>query len=74
MHIVKVNSLLFFWVSIQQFKYLIIVDLLLEFIIGGCVHGGKYHPNKNIARHDVTKKIKEIACYVKLHYDHEKQL
>jgi len=74
MHIVKVNNLLFFGVSIQQLKYLIIMGLLLEFIIGGCVHGGKYHPNKNIARHDVTKKTKEIAYYVKLHYDHEKQL
>lgn len=42
------------------------------FFIGGCLHGGKYHPKKNIAKHDVTKKFKEIAYCVKLHYDHEK--
>jgi len=36
------------------------------------LHCGNYHPNKNIVRHDVTKKFKEIAYYVKLHYDHEK--
>lgn len=57
MHIVTINSLLNLWVSIQQLKYVIIVDLLLNFFIGGCLHGGKYHPNKNIVRHDVTKKF-----------------
>jgi hypothetical protein len=39
MHIVKVNSLLNLWVSIQQLKYVIIVDLLLEafLLVGVCI-------------------------------------
>ncbi len=56
-----------------QIKYVITVIFFAGSFIGGWLHGGRYHPDKNTARPDAAEKFKEVAYSYSILCDPEKR-